>query len=988
MGKNTVLFWIAAFLSAPLFGQVEYRMQRFSYTDGLPSDAVNATQVAASGYLYVATQRGISLYDGYRFIKHPVIKTSIKKLYSHNDTLYFDDEINGLSKLSSFYAIPTLIIKNSQSDSDPNNDHFDNIFIDSRKRIWQTDFNQIKYFSLADSTLKTFVLLPGNKDLGHISIFEPRENEIWVAAPNGLWTWNGTSSHFVLHPLSKTNKWQCTDAIQLTNKNVLLATTDGKIIQLNPFTDDLNYLPPLPHNEVVKRFNHQGKRLFFQSSKHLYEWDFENKNYTEIYDAKDANINSFFIDRTTQILWISTSKGLVKLTPVNPAFGIWKIPVQREEENPVISIVEQKDNELLALTKSGELWLFENGKTRKIHEEKNTHCYTLNKSQGKTFLATEKGILLWNDTHFQKLDLPNLSIKSPITKVLITPQDELWIVFSSQPIKRYGWPDLSEISQPFTNDETFWSANKWNDIGIDKRGEIWLVGWTPKGYGIMKYLNEKHFFSDISTKSFGNRNGDFVGDYFLRMALTNDNSLLFSAYGGFNRTDENGKIIQRVSIDQYASFVSSQLVGICEDEKQNVFIGTSEGLHIFLKEKNTLTHLSQADGLPTNNLTNAFLPLESGKLTIGVSNGIVLLDKTKALQSQLTNRLDLTQIRVNGKLKNSNETRIELTPKETALTLYFSDLSFLAAEKVHFRYRFEDEKEWNTLERPELSLNHIEPGNYKITIEASDNLENMQPQKLEVYVIAKPPFTKSPLFYALLTLLVCALIFSVIKYLLFRQKREEQYLHKIKEAEMKTLRTQMNPHFMFNTLNSINSYIIQNKTEDASNYLTMFSRLTRNILQNSMHTYITLENELKTLKWYMELEAARLEHSFDYRITVDDNVDESTEMFPPLIIQPFVENAIWHGLRNKKGQGKIDIRVSKNTTEKLTVTITDNGIGRVQSSRIKNVQTQHKSYGMKVTTERLKILHPENMVQVEDLYDENGNAAGTKIILTLNLQEQ
>lgn len=206
----------------------------------------------------------------------------------------------------------------------------------------------------------------------------------------------------------------------------------------------------------------------------------------------------------------------------------------------------------------------------------------------------------------------------------------------------------------------------------------------------------------------------------------------------------------------------------------------------------------------------------------------------------------------------------------------------------------------------------------------------------------------------------------------------------IKEAEMQTLRSQMNPHFIFNTLNSINSYIIENKREVASEYLTTFSKLMRNILDLSKHEVITLEKEISTLNLYLELEALRLENKFDYSIIIDKNLETELIKMPPLIIQPFVENAIWHGLHNKKENGHIIIRIEALTESQLLITVEDDGIGRKASGAMKKQQVNHKSYGIEITINRLHLLNENNSIEIVDLYDSD-QAKGTRVAITINL---
>lgn len=211
------------------------------------------------------------------------------------------------------------------------------------------------------------------------------------------------------------------------------------------------------------------------------------------------------------------------------------------------------------------------------------------------------------------------------------------------------------------------------------------------------------------------------------------------------------------------------------------------------------------------------------------------------------------------------------------------------------------------------------------------------------------------------------------------------------QLELRSLRAQMNPHFIFNSLSSIHRFIWSNNQEEASDYLTKFSRLMRMILDNTQHTFISLNKELESLRLYLDLEKLRCNDVFEYRIIVDDDINEEEVMIPPMIIQPYVENAIWHGLVHKSGKGLLEITVSlKGRT--LSCTVTDNGIGRKKAIEIKEKKGQtHRSMGMKVTEGRIDLIRKINNtkeanVNITDLEDEAGKAAGTQVKLILPVE--
>ena len=214
--------------------------------------------------------------------------------------------------------------------------------------------------------------------------------------------------------------------------------------------------------------------------------------------------------------------------------------------------------------------------------------------------------------------------------------------------------------------------------------------------------------------------------------------------------------------------------------------------------------------------------------------------------------------------------------------------------------------------------------------------------------------------------------------------------HRIAETEMIALRAQMNPHFIFNCLNSIKLYTLENDSLTASEYLTKFSQLIRLVLENSRSEKVTLQKELETLTLYIELEAMRFKNKVQYKISVPPAIDQHYIEIPPLLLQPYVENAIWHGLMHKTEGGNILIEVSQPNEYLLHIEITDDGIGREMALLNKSKSaTRQKSYGLKMTSERLNainhIYQTNTEVNIVDLKDISGQGTGTKVIIEIPL---
>ena len=224
-----------------------------------------------------------------------------------------------------------------------------------------------------------------------------------------------------------------------------------------------------------------------------------------------------------------------------------------------------------------------------------------------------------------------------------------------------------------------------------------------------------------------------------------------------------------------------------------------------------------------------------------------------------------------------------------------------------------------------------------------------------------------------------------------RISQENMHLkQRASELEVKALRAQMNPHFIFNSLNSINNFILRNDKEQASEYLVKFSKLIRLILENSLFSLISLEKELEALTLYIELEALRFEHSFEHHIQYSNNLDTLSIKVPPLILQPFVENAIHHGLIPKNAPGHLTIDIG-GEDDLLRVSIKDDGIGRERAAKL-NAHTRQlkQSLGVTVTSERIKAMTKDgsnvsSKVEIRDLVDPQGKAEGTEVEIKLEI---
>jgi two-component sensor histidine kinase len=359
----------------------------------------------------------------------------------------------------------------------------------------------------------------------------------------------------------------------------------------------------------------------------------------------------------------------------------------------------------------------------------------------------------------------------------------------------------------------------------------------------------------------------------------------------------------------------------------------------------------------------------------------------------------------------NNLEELSLNYDQNSINFETGIIDYYARGKGHIRYKLEENgKDVNWQYGPAyytIRYEGLQPGKYKLTLQASNvGNEFNSPIKI-LFINISPAFWNTWWFRTIVAVFILGVFYLVVRYRTQQkfklqlertgkekqiaelgQKTAELQQQKV-EIEMQALRAQMNPHFIFNSLNSINRFILQNDRAQASEYLTKFSKLVRMILQNSQASLITLESELESLDLYLNLESLRFNYHFDYNITVPKDLDKEVLQVPPLILQPYVENAIWHGLMHKEEKGHLDIDISEKD-DQLFLKIRDDGVGREKAKTMASKSaTKHKSMGLRITENRIAILQKnglkESPVTIHDLVNHDGTAAGTEVVIKMPL---
>ncbi|MEO6540209.1 MAG: histidine kinase, partial [Ferruginibacter sp.] len=334
---------------------------------------------------------------------------------------------------------------------------------------------------------------------------------------------------------------------------------------------------------------------------------------------------------------------------------------------------------------------------------------------------------------------------------------------------------------------------------------------------------------------------------------------------------------------------------------------------------------------------------------------------------------------------------ITLPYKHNRIVIRYSAICFNLPEEIKYYYRFDNtDTGWHEIVSTELVMENLIPGTYNLEIKAAIPGEQRfsSVQKLKL-IVEKPWWQNNWLRITTLLFLIAAVFIFIkrrIRSITHREQHNRALNTKMLELEQIALRSQMNPHFIFNCLSSIQQFIATGDKYKANEYLVKFARLIRKTLELSGRPFITIEEETDYLYEYLILEQLRIPGQFKFSIVIDEDIDKQNIEIPNMMVQPIVENSIRHGIKhlnNKKGNIIISLQQKENY---IFCIITDNGIGRGKM-RLPghDAFTETKSYGMDIVNKRLKVISQgeEPMLEVEDLYETNGSPAGTRVTLRL-----
>lgn len=574
-----------------------------------------------------------------------------------------------------------------------------------------------------------------------------------------------------------------------------------------------------------------------------------------------------------------------------------------------------------------------------------------------------------------------------------TSTGELWIgttfngifriIPSSGEVLNYYYPD-SLAGNIYLKDFIF-------TIFPDSKGRVWY-GSTDFGYfdpETQQFVNLSlgRDFPDAPVKSSIVRAFTETPDGHIWLGTINS---------GIQVIDPNDPVSFIGSFASVQGLAGSLIVDMLTDDAGDVWVITDKGLSRIRPSTGKVENYGNEYGLThLKQLTK----LNNGKIAVVADWGIHCFypDSIQLMSHDLKPYFKFFRIfdriiEMENMLSANKQFRLK--PEENFFSIEYGAINFFNPDMTEFSYILEGfDQQWiHAGKRKYVSYTNLPGGTYTFRLRASDGTEHIK--EITMSLSIGTPFWKTLWFYVLITVLVAAFLYGIYHYRMRQVRKQEEIKSKydkmIGQLEMKALRAQMNPHFLFNSLNSIRYYILKEEFDNASEYLTKFSKLLRLILSNSRQNMITLREELETLNIYIGFEQMRFNKSFEYIERISSSVNPEEIMLQPMTIQPFIENAIWHGLMPKEDNRKLNLSISL-SDRMLTIIVEDNGVGRVKAKSLKQVNdmSETKSYGLQITTERFAILQgirdKRSDFEITDLYDDRKKPAGTRVTINYEI---
>jgi sensor histidine kinase YesM len=955
-----ISFLIGSILLAFVGISQEYNYIHYTNKDGLAGNTVYGVAQDKEGYLFFATENGLSRYDGKEWVTF-----TVKDGLPDNEILVIFGDSKGRIWMSCFSKSVCYYYKGKIYNAS-NDSLVERIKVNSvvRKMYEEEDCNlifltDVNIFSVSkNGIVKLLLSKSGNSNFHNQNGFSATKNLLGVGS-------------FIFNY----------DSI-LTHKNAQCA-----YIKLSQYDSICNLIP---YVKKLKIF-HKSKYLLNLKMGSINIWEVQSKNDIFINSSdgtwhistqKSANEHFLsgvktahaFPDNEGTIWFTTLGQGVYKLSSI--AVKTYVSPNANNTSNREIFSISQNYDNVIAGASFSKMISVNKISKKKLdfqhYLKYATNNININRATSSTQINNNTTIIGF-DSYLLKLHnnqpsfnyeiMPVKSVeKINESKVLVGTKIGTFII---------NVPTLLPMDTLFTERTTY--ANYFN--------HHYYIG-TINGLYLVSKDKHQAYLGDLHPA---------LKRRVTCIKITTDGKIYVATADAGIVILKNNKVISVINEDNQ---LSSNIVKTLHINNNYLWVGTIKGVDkIGLLANKIIAKYSSVDGLPSNIINAIYIDNADTTVWVGSPEGLTSFKENQINSTSICN-LVMQKIIVSNNVLKMGSNNYSFEYKDNNIQFQYVGISFRSGQEITYSYKLIglDDDFKKTQDRI-LSYPTLLPGNYTLELFATNKF-GIKSETISISFFISTPFWKTFWFASVIIILVIFIVYILIKIRFDKAKKiqAEKSLVKQQLADMEqsALQAQMNPHFIFNCLNSIQQFIMVDNKLKANQYLTEFATLIRATLDNSSKKYISIDDEALYLKRYLNLEQLRFGDSFSYEINMDISVDKHDTEIPAMLLQPFVENSLRHGIRLKKtGKGIIKISFVENNNY-LICSVIDNGVGREVSAKSKSLQhVEYQSKGMELTTKRINLLNTETVhdttVEITDLKDEKGIGVGTAVVVKIPL---
>lgn len=940
--------------------------KQYTVEDGLPSSLLYRVYTDNKGYIWITSNAGIARFNGLSFTRF-----GIEDGMPDHEVFDISEDYKGRVWFSTLRGIPGYISNNQaySYNAIPEllEEKVSTVYARKNGEIWFGSYSNKLYQTRNDSILNIFDKLNSRVS----GMREDNEGILWISTSSitYIYYFDGHTMQSIKPPTKEKIYSFSRYPVILYNKNIAFYGTnfwgiiDKKTKKPNILFDKTHFKDRI----IISLFEDNDRNIWVGTNKGIDLFRNSDDDYIfERYILPDFRISSIISDFEGNY-WVSTlGKGLLFI-PFNPIY-VYSTVIQSGSNNFTSGAISP-DGEVMIANDEGIIFELKEHHLIPYFEKKTTDYIgriiaAIKHSDGTIWFAKDDGMSLYHNHQFQNYQ--NFIFAKCITE---DRNGHVW-VGTAQGLIEYS--SQGKLIQKI-------DIGRVTAIGKHNKGLIWY----GSEYGLWEITSDYRINNIIKSDIFSYQ---WISDIY---ADSLRDILWITTYNNGLFIVKEHQVIYH--INQGNGLSTSMLGNIIPGNKHNMWITSRHGAYYFKfvhgdKKIPQIIYLSTTNGLRSNEVNDMIIT--DSTLYVLSTNGLTVLDRNKISWHSNRPKVYIKYIYINNILQ-PNQAKYSMSYNNNQLRVELEGLAYQSQNRMRYKYKMLGlDTVWQYSHSPIIQYHSIPSGQYQFIVYAI-NIDNIESKEvigfsLEIgFAYWQTFWFKILLGFMILIISTSTIIYRIL-HIKKREREKARLTRLLNDLELTALKAQMNPHFIFNSLGSIQNLINSDKKEEANVYLSKFARLLRMTLDHSDKREISLADEIAMLKLYLSLEALRFSNKFEYKIQPNTSINLFETKIPPMLLQPFLENAIKHGLLPKKSDALLIIEFSKLPNNMLHCLVRDNGIGRVQREKLKEKsQMGHISKGIKITKNRLELLnqirnHPTE-IRITDLYHENGQAAGTQV---------